>query len=103
MVLLFLVQVLPATAFADLSVPIRIPIAEWRKAMRQEMGVAYLCKKATAPDAQTPAPRRAGPIAGPRHMLVSFNKTASRPPGGFLRPGNRVGQSRSLHDRPCRT
>ena len=35
----FLAQVLPATAFADLSVPIRIPIAEWRKAIRKEMAV----------------------------------------------------------------
>lgn len=34
LVLAFMAQVLPATAFADLSVPIRIPIAEWRKAMR---------------------------------------------------------------------
>jgi hypothetical protein len=45
----FLAQVLPATAFADLSVPIRIPAAEWRKAMRKEIAVEFLCVMAPKP------------------------------------------------------
>ena len=41
----FLAQVLPATAFADLSVPLRIPIVEWRAAIRKDLAVEYLCVK----------------------------------------------------------
>lgn len=73
----FLAQILPATAFADLSVPLRIPIAEWRKVIRKEMAVEYLCKKAIEPGVQIPAPRRAGPWRGARPMLVSLTQAGT--------------------------
>jgi len=65
----FLAQVLPATAFADLSVPIRIPIAEWRKAMRKEMAVEVVCVMRLKPG-EVPTPRRAPERRGRRSVVA---------------------------------
>jgi len=72
LLLAFLAQILPATAFADLSVPIRIPIAEWRAAMRSEMAVEIRCVKAPAEGEAPPGRRGKGPSLAPKQLLVSF-------------------------------
>ncbi len=68
----FLFDVLPATAFADLSVPTVIPIAEWRAAIRKEMRIELLCVLIPDPREQAPRerPRRVAPGA-PRQLSVS--------------------------------
>ena len=75
----FLSEVLPATAFADLSVQARIPIAEWRAAMRKERRIELLCVLIPGRPDEGPreSPKRAVP-SEPRQLRVSMRAVASR-------------------------
>ncbi len=77
----FIARVFPAMAFADLSVPFRIPIAEWRKAIRKEMLREFLCVMLPKPGEEGnrgQRPPRSAAFQMMRVSIASPQRTAPR-------------------------